>query len=143
MSRIAALLTVATTLAISVLGCGAQAAGAAEPSTELTSAGREDGHEKSTPVVTSPSAAEGAAFPGEDARTALRAAQGGLRSCSDSAVPQSFDVTLRFEPSGKVSKVDVVPSAGRAASCLRTRLAEVAVTPFKGEPVSLRMPLQL
>jgi hypothetical protein len=73
-----------------------------------------------------------------EAQTALRAAEGGLHSCNASAVPTELDVTLRFEPSGRVGNVDVVPNAGRVASCVRSRLAEITLVPFAGEPVTLR-----
>jgi len=81
-------------------------------------------------------------FPREDARTALRAAEGGLHSCTDSAVPQTLDVSVRFETSGNVSSVEVTPP-GRAASCVESRLREVAVTPFEGQPVTVRLPMTL
>ncbi len=87
--------------------------------------------------------ARGSTFPRDDARTALRAAEGGLRSCSDSAVPRTLQVTMRFEPSGKVSTVEVSPPDGRAAACVQQRLREVAVAPFEGQPVTIRMPVTL
>lgn len=85
----------------------------------------------------------GSAFPREDARTALRAAEAGLRSCTESPVPRTLHVTMRFEPSGRVSRVEVAPADGRAASCVRSRLSEVAVTPFEGQPVTVRLPVTL
>lgn len=88
-------------------------------------------------------ASEASTFPRDDARTALRAAEGGLRSCNESAVPRTVDVTMTFEPSGNVSAVEVSPSGGRAASCVEGRLREVAVAPFQGQPVTIRTPLTL
>lgn len=85
----------------------------------------------------------GSTFPREEVRTALRAAEGGLRSCNDSAVPQTLHVTMRFEPSGSVSAVEVSPSGGRAASCVESRLREVAVAPFQGQPVTVRTSVTL
>ena len=82
-------------------------------------------------------------FPRDDARTALRAAEGGLRSCNDSAVPRTLHVAMRFEPSGKVSTVEVSPADGRVASCVQSRLREVAITPFEGRPVTMRVPVTL
>lgn len=78
-----------------------------------------------------------------DVRTALRAADGGLRSCKDKASPRSLGVVLRFETSGNVSKVDVIPSENAAASCVRARLSEITVMPFTGEPVTVRMSVRL
>jgi hypothetical protein len=81
-------------------------------------------------------------FPAADVRTALRAALPGLHSCSDGGT-HSFDTALRFEPSGKVSKVTVTPPDGPVAKCVRHRLSEIAVTPFKGEAVTVRTPVEL
>jgi hypothetical protein len=146
MSRIAALLALATFLPVLGLatGCGARAGAEAKHPTELT--GAEDKERDGTARPPSGGIGEvrgSSTFPQDDARTALRAAQGGLRSCSESAIPRSVDVRVRFESTGKVSKVDVVPPDGRAASCVRTRLGEVAITPFKGDPVTLQMTVQL
>ncbi|MBX3209325.1 MAG: hypothetical protein KF764_30105 [Labilithrix sp.] len=91
----------------------------------------------------SPTAPAGGAFPQDEARTALRAAEGGLRSCNDGAVPRSLEATIRFEPSGKVSDVDVAPADDRAASCVRSRLRDVSVVPFTGEPVTVRVSVTL
>ena len=96
------------------------------------------------PSVDLPSTSPGtSSFPKDDAETALRAARGGLRSCADSAVPRALDVTVRFEPSGRVSSVTVSPADGRVASCVRTRLAEISIPAFHGESVALHMPVQL
>jgi hypothetical protein len=83
-------------------------------------------------------------FPRDDARTALRAAARGLRSCSD-ATPLSFDAHLRFEPTGKVSEVAIPANeiAQPIATCVKTRLTEVALTPFDGDPVTVRMRVEL
>ncbi|MBX3258119.1 MAG: hypothetical protein KIS78_23395 [Labilithrix sp.] len=90
-----------------------------------------------------PTAPSGNGFPRDEARTALRAAEGGLHSCNDGAAPRSLDVTLRFEPSGKVSDVDVAPADDRAAACVRARLSDVSVVPYEGEPVTLRVSVTL
>ncbi len=84
-------------------------------------------------------------FPRDDAKTALRAAQGGLRSCR--AIASDFsplEATLRFEPSGKVSRVDVAPPTANAetASCVRSRLAEISIPKFTGDPVIVKMPVR-
>ena len=98
--------------------------------TETTSPPTSDEHDTST-------------FPREEVRTTLRAAEGGLRSCNDGAIPQTFHVTMRFEPSGHVSTVEVSPAGSHAASCVEGRLREVAVAPFRGQPVTVRMPVTL
>lgn len=76
-------------------------------------------------------------FPAEDARTALNAAARGLRSCRVERGPQAIDATLRFEPSGRVSKVEVTPATEPVAACVRMKLAEVTVMPFEGEAVTM------
>jgi hypothetical protein len=121
------------TFCLLLAACGsASSSRPASSATELTAArtGQGDVREAST-------------FPRDDAATALRAAEGGLRSCNDSAVPRPFEVTLHFDPSGKVGKVDVVPGEGHVASCVRARLSEVSVVPFKGEPATLRATVSL
>ncbi len=87
-------------------------------------------------------------FPRDDARTALRAAARGVRSCrADGASPQAFDAHLHFEPSGKVAAVTLGDGSDRVAtdvaSCVKTRLAEVALTPFDGAPVTVKMRVEL
>jgi hypothetical protein len=92
------------------------------------------------------------AFPSDDAGTALRVARSGLGSCNDSNAARSFDVALRFEPSGRVGEVDVVPSRDDparstehddVARCVQRRLSEVSVRSFAGAPVTLRMTVDL
>jgi hypothetical protein len=86
-------------------------------------------------------------IPYEDARTPLRAAAGGLRSWRPRGkpnAPRAFEALLRFEPSGKVSRVDLTPADGAAAAaCVRGRLSEIAVTSFTGDPVTVKMPVRL
>ena len=84
-----------------------------------------------------------ASFPREDAVTALRAAEGGLRSCNESAAPGVVDVTLRFEPSGKVSHVDVAPAEGIIVACVQERLRQVSVMSFDGEPATFHTTVKL
>lgn len=90
------------------------------------------------------------AFPSDDVGTALRAARGGLGSCNDSTSARSFDVALRFEPSGRVGEVDVAPSrddparsTDDVARCVQRRLSEVSVRSFAGAPVTVRMTVDL
>ena len=86
--------------------------------------------------------AETRAFPKDDARTALNAAARGLKSC-DGDASTVIDASLEFEPSGKVGSVEVRPAEEPVASCVRTKLAEVAVMPFDGEPVKMTMRVRL
>jgi hypothetical protein len=58
-------------------------------------------------------------------------------------VPRPFEATLRFDPSGRVGKVDVSPPDGRVASCIRSRLGEVTLRSFEGDPVTARMAFEL
>jgi hypothetical protein len=87
--------------------------------------------------------ADAPAFPEQDARTALNAASPGLKSCRDDEGPSAFDASVKFEPSGKVGAVDVKPAAEPVATCVRERLAEVAVMPFSGAPVTMSMRIQM
>ena len=87
--------------------------------------------------------ADSRAFPADDARTALNAASRGLKSCRDEGSPPTIDASVKFEPSGKVSAVDVKPAEEPVASCIRMKLAEVAVMPFDGEPVTMSMRVRL
>lgn len=84
-----------------------------------------------------------AAFPADDARTALNAASHGLKSCRAAEGPAEVDAAVKFEPSGKVTKVDVTPAAEPVASCVKTKLADVSVMPFAGEPVTMSMRVRL
>lgn len=83
------------------------------------------------------------AFPHDDARTALAAAARGLRSCGTEGRSEEVVADLRFAPDGKVADVDVSTSDDATTSCVRTKLAEVAVTPFDGDPVTMRMRVRL
>ena len=87
--------------------------------------------------------AEAPAFPEHDARTALNAAWPGLKSCRTEAGPTSVDAVVKFEPSGKVGAVEVKPEAEPVATCVRERLAEIAVLPFSGPPVTMSMHVQM
>ena len=82
-------------------------------------------------------------FHEHDARTALNAASRGLRSCRAEGGPSTVDATVKFEPSGKVSKIDVTPASEPVASCVKTKLAEVSVLPFDGEPITMAMMVRL
>src|SRR5690606_29477380 len=79
---------------------------------------------------TETTAADARAFPADDAGSALNAASGGLRSCLGEGGSSTRDAAVRFEPSGRVSKVDVTPAGDPAATCVRSKLSEVAVLPF-------------
>lgn len=71
-----------------------------------------DGRVAKTTIDEAKTDAEGEedrAFPRDDVRTALRVARGGLGSCNDATEARSFEVSIRFEPSGRVSKVEVAP----------------------------------
>jgi hypothetical protein len=81
-------------------------------------------------------------FPAADVRTALLAASRGLRSCGDGR-SHSYKASLRFDPSGRVGRVEVVPSDGPTAACVERRLAEVSVTSFTGEAVTVVLPVDL
>lgn len=87
--------------------------------------------------------ADSRSFPAEDARTALNAASRGLRSCRAEGGPSTVDATVMFDPNGKVSKVDVTPASEPVASCVKTKLAEVSVLPFEGDPVTMAMMVRL
>ena len=87
-------------------------------------------------------------FPKDDARTALRAAARGVRVCrAEGSESHAFDAHLRFEPSGRVTAVALGDGSARVptdvASCVRGRLAEVALTAFDGEPVTVKMRVDL
>lgn len=83
------------------------------------------------------------ASPEQDARTALNAAAPGLKSCLKGSEASSIDATIKFEPSGKVGAVDVKPAVEPVASCVRSKLADVAVMPFSGAPVTISMRIQV
>ena len=93
--------------------------------------------------VAETTAADAPASPEQDARTALNAAAPGLKSCLKGAEPSSVEAAIKFEPSGKVGAVDVKPAVEPVASCVRAKLAEVAVMPFSGAPVTISMRIQL
>lgn len=95
------------------------------------------GEARAPTARTETTAADARPFPADDARTALHAAAPGLRACRTDAGPSKLDATVRFDPNGKVSKVDVTPEAEPAASCVKKKLAEVAVMPFDGAPVTM------
>jgi hypothetical protein len=44
---------------------------------------------------------------------------------------------LKFEPTGRVSNVEVTPASEPVASCVRTKLAAVSVLPFDGDAVTM------
>ena len=94
-----------------------------------------------TPVIAAAetTGADSNAFPEHDARTALNAASRGLKACRAEGRPSAVDAAVKFERTGKVSTVDVKPATEPVASCVRQKLAEVAVMPFEGEPVTLSM----
>jgi hypothetical protein len=83
------------------------------------------------------------AFPEHDARTALNAASPGLKACRSAGAPSTLEAAVKFEPSGKVSAVDVKPAAEPVASCIRQKLGEVSVMPFSGAPVTMTLHVQL
>lgn len=81
-------------------------------------------------------------FPHDDAKTALVAATRGLKACRG-AEPTVVHATLEFEPSGRVSRLEITPSAGRLADCVRADLAQVAIPSFEGPPVAMQMRVRL
>jgi hypothetical protein len=83
------------------------------------------------------------AFPKQDARTALNAASRGLKSCRSEGGPGQLEAAVKFEPTGKVSTVDVKPAAEPVAACVREKLAQVAVMPFEGSAVTMSMQVRL
>jgi len=91
------------------------------------------------------------AFPRHDAKTALRAAEGGLRSCRLGHDAWEVEVAVRFEPAGSVSNVDLTPMRGSKdtelfktfAACVKERLAEVTVASFSGNAVTMTVPMSL
>lgn len=83
------------------------------------------------------------AFPADDARTALNAASPGLRSCRKDSGTNVVDASVKFEPTGKVSSIDVKPADEPVASCVRTKLAEVSVMPFDGAPVTMSLHVRM
>jgi hypothetical protein len=87
--------------------------------------------------------ADSNAFPADDARTALNAASRGLRSCRVEGGPSTVDASLRFEPNGRVSKVDVTPATEPVAACVKAKLADVSVMPFDGDAVTMAMMVRL
>jgi hypothetical protein len=88
-------------------------------------------------------AADSAAFSEHDARTALNAASRGLKSCRTDGGPREVEAAVKFEPTGKVSTVDVKPAAEPVAACVREKLAQVAVMPFQGSAVTMSMQVRL
>ncbi len=90
-----------------------------------------------------PASSDAQPFPREDARTALAAAARGLRSCGTEGRSEEVVAALRFEPTGRVGDVDVDASDAETTSCLRTKLAEIAVTPFDGAPVTMEVRVRL
>jgi hypothetical protein len=91
-------------------------------------------------------------FPRDDAKVALRAAEGGLRSCRLGHDAWEVEVTVKFDPSsGNVASSDVTPMRGSREtelfktfeSCLKTRLSEVSVTPFAGQAATITVPMKL
>lgn len=87
--------------------------------------------------------ADSPAFPADDARTALNAASRGLRSCRVEGGPSTVDASLRFEPNGRVSKVEVTPPSEPVAACIKAKLAEVSVMPFEGGAVTMPIMVRL
>lgn len=113
---------------------------------ELT---REDAREKS--AKNDPNAQK-QPFPRDDAKVALRAAEGGLRSCRLGHDAWEVEVTVKFDPaSGSVTSSDVIPMRGSREtelfktfeSCMKSRLAEVSVTPFAGPAMTMTVPMKL
>lgn len=110
-----------------------------------------DGWDGRSALKTKTEAEEERAFPSDDVGTALRVARGGLGSCNDATAARSFDVALRFDPSGRVSKVEVTPSRDDPARtaddevgrCVQRRLSEISVRSFDGSPVTIRMTVDL
>lgn len=142
MSRIAALAPLFLLLTAS---CSASPPTAATtPSGALAPSGRAAADDDASDAPhDAPSGPASGAFPRDEAQTALRAAEGGLHSCNDGASPRSLEVTLRFDPSGNVSDVDVSPADDRAAECVRARLSDVSVMPFEGGPVTVKRSIAL
>lgn len=81
--------------------------------------------------------ADSNASPEHDVRTALNAASPGLRKCRAEGGPSTVDARVTFEPSGKASKIDVAPASEPVASCVKKKLADVSVLPFRGEPITM------
>lgn len=94
-------------------------------------------------AATTASTSDGRAFPREDARTALAAAARGLRSCGVEGRAEDVVADVRFEPSGDVSEVAVDGPDADTRACVRGKLAEVAVTPFDGGPVTMQIRVRL
>src|SRR5262249_12030660 len=84
-------------------------------------------------------------FPADELRTAMRAAADGLTSCADTTTTSArvYQAALRIETTGRVSRVDVPPADGAAASCVQARLLELSVPPFSGDSVTIMMPVKL
>lgn len=83
-----------------------------------------------------------------DARTALRVAERGLRSCLPAPRSLELVAVVRFEPTGKVEHVEVSSRSGESVevsvtSCVESRLGEISVPSFRGKPVTLRTSLSL
>jgi hypothetical protein len=98
---------------------------------------------ETTGAETRGSASDPGAFPEHDARTALNAASRGLKSCRVAGASSSLEAKVLFEPSGKVSAVDVTPTAEPVATCVRRKLVEVAVMPFTGAPVAMTIQVRI
>ncbi len=143
MSRNAALAPLFVVLLTAAACSASPPTAATTPSGALAPSGRAADDDASDAPHDAPSGPASGAFPRDEAQTALRAAEGGLHSCNDGASPRSLEVTLRFDPSGNVSDVDVSPADDRAAECVRARLSDVSVMPFEGGPVTVKRSIAL
>ena len=102
--------------------------------------------EAAAPSATSVTSAttEARPFPRSDAQTALAAAARGLRVCRVGGGAEELRARLRFEPSGEVGEVELSPSGDDpVASCVKKKLEQVAVLPFDGDAVTVRMRVRL
>lgn len=93
--------------------------------------------------TTETTGADAPAVQEHDARTALNAASPGLKACGRDGAPTAIDAEVRFEPSGNVSTVEVKPAVEPVATCVREKLEEVAILPFRGEPLTVRMHIRI
>lgn len=82
-------------------------------------------------------------FSEADAQTAIAAASHGIKSCRTPDGPKELDVQLRFEPSGKVSHVDIAPFDPEVAPCAKERLAKIELQPFDGVARTIRTRVHL
>lgn len=83
------------------------------------------------------------AFPEHDARTAIAAASHGLRACKTPDGPMEMDAILRFEPTGKVSAVEIAPFDPDVSPCVKNRLLRIEVRPFEDDAKTVRTRVKL